>query len=118
LWYPNLIKTDNWWSKQCPTILWNQSSINSSSSVTGTLPTNPTSLGTSAKTVVTGVWNQTRCLEAHPIYWWNITSWTMMIGYFLIFAFWLTNLIVGNNGGIIHLIFLWVSRFTSVLAVL
>jgi hypothetical protein len=41
----------------------------------------------------------------------------MLTGYGLVTLFWILNLFLGNNGGMFHMLFLWVSRLTALQAI-
>ena len=73
------------------------------------------SSGTRTKTVVNTVWNQATCLKAKPIPSWSNVSGTLIWGYLISVLFWGVNIIFGNNGGVLHMIY-W--RMTQAIAIL
>jgi hypothetical protein len=50
-------------------------------------------------------WNLSDCRKAAPVSQWNTVAYTMIIGDGLVFLVWLLNTILGNNGGLMHMIF-------------
>ena len=71
--------------------------------------------GTSLKTVVNTVWNQASCRKANPIPSWSNVSNTLIVGYAISVLFWTLNIIFGNNGGTMHMVY-W--RSTQAIAIL
>lgn len=102
-WYPGYIMFDDWWMRQCPVWSWTSTLITDNSSIVATTGTK-----TVTEVVVNG-WNQQKCLNAAPIYWWSVEAWWMMISYGFGLFFWLLNGCFGNNGRLMHHIWLRVS---------
>ena len=103
-WYPGYIQFDPWWMRQCPQYAWTSTLITDNDSIVNLN-------GTKVKTeVIVNGWTQQRCLKAAPIFYWNIEAWWMMISYSVGLIFWFLNGLFGNNGGLMHLI--WV-RFSE-----
>jgi ABC-type dipeptide/oligopeptide/nickel transport system permease subunit len=60
--------------------------------------------------VVNTVWNRNSCRGAAPIKNWSDVSLILIIGYSIDVFFFTLNLIIGNNGGTIHLICLRITQ--------
>jgi hypothetical protein len=90
--------------RQCPQEAWTSTLITDNSSIVNTTGTKDLT-----EVIVQG-WTQKSCLNAAPIYYWHIEAWWMMISYSVGLIFWLLNGLFGNNGGLMHLI--WV-RFSE-----
>ena len=71
--------------------------------------------GTRTKTVINTVWNQAKCIKAEPIASWSNVSGTLIWGYLISVFFWSINIIFGNNGGTLHMVY-W--RLTQAIAIL
>jgi hypothetical protein len=71
--------------------------------------------GTANKTVVNTIWNQASCRKANPIPSWSNVSNTLIVGYTISVLLWSLNIIFGNNGGTIHMVY-W--RSTQAIAIL
>lgn len=71
--------------------------------------------GTRTKTVINTVWNQAKCIKAEPIASWSNVSGTLIWGYLISVFFWSINIIFGNNGGTLHMVY-W--RSTQAIAIL
>jgi hypothetical protein len=50
-------------------------------------------------------WTLSDCRKAAPVSQWSTVAYTMLIGDGLVFLVWLLNTILGNNGGLMHMIF-------------
>jgi len=65
--------------------------------------------------VVNTVWDEASCLKAEPIRSWSRVSGTLLWGYFISILLFVVNVIFGNTGGLVHMIF-W--RSTQAVAIL
>ena len=60
---------------------------------------------TNNTTAYTPGWTLSACQKAAPVSQWSTVAYTMLIGDGLVFFVWLLNTILGNNGGLMHMIF-------------
>ena len=108
-WYPKLLTSNAWWANQCPTTLWTTANITTTTSLT---------TGTATVTQVNNTWTNSTCLKAAPVSQWSTLAYTMLIGDGLVSLIWLLNTIIGNNGGMLHMIFWRTSQASALLALL
>jgi len=112
--YPGLINSNAWWMKQCPTTLWTTTTA-TSVAATGTL----TPASASATVIYVNVtWTNSTCLKAAPISQWSTVAWTALIGNGLMTLLWILNTVIGNNGGMLHMIWWRASQASALLALL
>jgi hypothetical protein len=111
--YPGLLSDNSWWKIQCPSTSWNTVSV-AAAVVAGTAdctiptaacPTIYLATNNAAGTAFIEGWNLSDCRKAAPVSQWNTVAYTMLIGDGLVFLVWLLNTILGNNGGLVHMIF-------------
>ena len=109
--YPGLMSSNTWWKVQCPSTAWTAATITTAAAAstadcsvpTATCPT--ILLATNNATVNTRGWTLSACQKAAPVSQWSTVAYTMLIGDGLVFFVWLLNTILGNNGGLMHMIF-------------
>ena len=110
--YPGLMSSNSWWKVQCPSSAWNVASLAlaTTAGTAGCISTAATAacptvvLSTNAATPIPG-WTLSDCQKAAPVSQWSNVAYTMLIGDGLVFFVWLLNTILGNNGGLMHMIF-------------
>jgi len=111
--YPGLMSSNTWWKAQCPSTAWTISSLTTATSG-GTAGCVSTAASAACPTVVlmtnnatayTPGWTLSACQKAAPVSQWSTVAYTMLIGDGLVFFVWLLNTILGNNGGLMHMIF-------------
>jgi hypothetical protein len=107
--YPGLMSSNSWWKVQCPSTAWTAASL--ALSTTAGCNTTPTAacpamlLYTNNASPNIPGWTLSDCQKAAPVSQWSTVAYTMLIGDGLVFLVWLLNTILGNNGGLMHMIF-------------
>jgi len=113
--YPGMINSNTWWKNQCPTTLWTSALAPGTTALPQVLIGGT---GTAAFTVVNATWTNSTCLKAAPVSQWSTVAWTALIGNGLMSLVWILNTIIGNNGGMLHMIFWRASQASALLALL
>jgi hypothetical protein len=114
--YPGLMSSNSWWKAQCPSTAWTTVTLAASTTagctaVSGTgaasaaCPTIVLYTNNAAGTALVPGWTLSDCQKAAPVSQWSTVAYTMLIGDGLVFLVWLLNTILGNNGGLMHMIF-------------
>jgi hypothetical protein len=109
--YPGLMSSNSWWKVQCPSTAWTTVTLNAST--TAGCNTTPTAAcpamllytNSATGTALVPGWTLSDCQKAAPVSQWSNVAYTMLIGDGLVFFVWLLNTILGNNGGLMHMIF-------------
>jgi|DEB19_MinimDraft_2_1074335.scaffolds.fasta_scaffold14147_2 hypothetical protein len=111
--YPGLMSSNSWWKVQCPSTSWTTVSVTAATAAgtadclvpTAACPTIYLQSNNAAGTALVEGWNLSDCRKAAPVSQWDTVAYTMLIGDGLVFLVWLLNTILGNNGGLMHMIF-------------
>jgi len=108
--YPGLMSSNSWWKVQCPSTAWTTVTLAASTTAGCAVPTAacPAMLlytNSAAGTALVPGWTLSDCQKAAPVSQWSEVAYTMLIGDGLVFLVWLLNTILGNNGGLMHMIF-------------
>jgi hypothetical protein len=108
-WYPSKIYSDSWWVIQCPKQRWNPNNLNNkihtlAGSASGTVAYGSTPSDTIH--AVNGTWNEQSCLNAYPIYWWNIQAWYLIIVNTAMNVVFLANFVWGNDSNLLSQFYL------------
>ena len=122
--YPGLMTSSTWWKQQCPSTAWTAAAITAAIAASTANCTTPTAtcptilLATNNAAVSIAGWTLDKCRSAAPISQWSTLAYTMMIGNGLMSLIWILNTIIGNNGGMLHMIFWRASQASALLVLL
>lgn len=124
--YPGLMSSNSWWKVQCPETAWTTVTVAKAitdktadcSPATASCPTIVLQTNAAAGTSYVKGWALSDCRKAAPVSQWNTVALTLLIGDGLVSFVWLLNTILGNDGGMMHMIFFRIFQASALVAIL